>query len=792
MVTMITVKDSRGNIVLATPETAQNFGWQPVDASGQPIQQQRTGGTFLGSQSSDVVALAIKQGGFQTDTASVGIYTPQPKTEQTQETTSTIKKIGETPGGGIILQTTSGSGIVTTQTVPPKKWQKMREQYIATQTPEEREQRRLETVRKITSQPVVKIGGKEMTMQEWKTFDDTAVKRASDPLARLVYSATKPLSIIPASAISAIADIGQTIRTGKPSRDALGALTSSWNEEQINIQKRLMLDPGSGIGIGIERSIEPLMLGLGPTVATILPSVPIIGTSAYLTTAHGITAISSVVVGLGAIEFAKNVPLAFDFENTSAERGKALEGAGLGVVGMAVGAYGVQKGWEAMFPKISIKYLGGGTTRTQYFPDEKRMLSVTNREYNLKINDKVYRGVSISEGYGDIKQVNTGNFGLDLKGVEGYGKTYIKIANVETGTEQSARAIFRTISFPDSTKTLRGVTVYNQGTFNIKTFADMNIDDIVMAKGGINLALLEPGSKAVVHQTNILVTSPEGIPYDTVTAVTGPKKLVMGIERTLHEVNIFHGGPGEGYTVIDSGSSVKQMKALDAGITALDAGSKITTEKLTFKLAENLVNIPSIKAYVGATAKTKTDTTTISKLNTLPDLDTTVSTKTKTTFSTKRKGLSSLEGLKLISTQRIRQIQEPVVLTRSSSLSASRLDQGISTATKLETAVSVGTGSFPGISIPNIVFPPIPWGGGGTSGTFRRRGRSKRTKKYMPRLRYSPSLEAVFKGITGEIPSNITGLELRPIPIRRKAKKRTKRKYKKSKIKSKRKRGRKK
>ena len=75
--------------------------------------------------SPETLAIAVKQGGFQTDTSSAVIHTPQPKqAEKPKE----IIVVGETEQGGIIIKSIYASGRETTETLPPQAWEKRKQQ----------------------------------------------------------------------------------------------------------------------------------------------------------------------------------------------------------------------------------------------------------------------------------------------------------------------------------------------------------------------------------------------------------------------------------------------------------------------------------------------------------------------------------------------------------------------------------------------------------------------------------------------------------------------------------------
>jgi len=257
--------------------------------------------------------------------------------EAPKEGKETIRKVGVTPLGGIIIER---NGV--RETIPPKAWEKIREEYYAGLSPEEKERQRMELIEAIQTQPFAEVAGKPYTIFEYFERETEAEKRARDPLAGFMYGISKPITLLPSLALAPF--------TGK---EGIESVITYHKQQMLDIQRTLIYAPERRGEIALERVAEPAMLGLTlgateviPIVATKIPFVskipPVVGKVA-------ITGISGTILGLGAYGFIGQAPKMVSPEIT-VERGRAIERGALGITGMFLGAYGVKRGWEALFP----------------------------------------------------------------------------------------------------------------------------------------------------------------------------------------------------------------------------------------------------------------------------------------------------------------------------------------------------------------------------------------------------------------------------------------------------------
>jgi len=248
----------------------------------------------------------------------------------------TIKKVGETPAGGIIIER---EGV--RETIPPKAYEEMKREYYATMPPEEKERQRMELIESIQTQPFVEVAGKPYTISQYFEREAEIEKRRRDPLAGFIYGVSKPLTLLPSLALSPF--VGEK---------GVESVITYHQEQQRQIQKTLMYEPERRGEIAVSGIVEPVIIGVGLGVAKIAPVIgklPIVSKIPPIVGKVGLTAISAGILGLGTFEFVRQAPKMVSPE-ISVERGEAITRGSIGITGMFLGAYGVRKGWEMMFP----------------------------------------------------------------------------------------------------------------------------------------------------------------------------------------------------------------------------------------------------------------------------------------------------------------------------------------------------------------------------------------------------------------------------------------------------------
>lgn len=705
---------------------------------------------------------------------------------------TTYRKVGM-EGSMVVIEKTTGKE-TTREKITEQKWLQMRKDYFARMTPEEKEASRLETRKAIFDAPVVEIGGKKYTWKEWREREAEVFRRADDPIAQAFYSLSKPISIY-----------GGVIGGVLAGEGGLESVKKHWREEQVQIQRIMMYQPERRWETALTRSVEPALLGISLAV----PQLPVIG--AVIKKPIISLAISSGILGISTYEFVSHVPPALKQEIT-AERGRAVESMGMGVMGMTLGAYGIKRSWEAMFPAkvhVRVKTVGDAKALQKIDPDKKGFKGIKRTEIvgEAKIIGKKtlrFPGESIADYRGDIAnkkmlhglgQVETGIRTQDGKILRSTQLFKTKAGVMDVDSMQ--QLLYKKFNVIVDKKTLLnifvglgdkeiiyGQTVYGPSAgakispIHLRTKADTGI-----VKGGIDLTLKKIGSMAKLKSIETLTRIKQwyhGYPSETVSVIAG--KDVKGVERTgIGTIEL----PGDSTSkIISSGRGLASKLDLKIDPKLTTGLSEVSTQiaKISAKnLIKSIVVVPKVKATTGVMPITatvpKVDTKKLSGVK----LDTTVVVKAKTGTTTATRmdtATGTQVATRLDSGLATRLDVETAVGTRLDTRIGARLDTA--TGTRLDTMTITGptittiTTPPPPPPPPPPVIPSLTLPGADFWGV--RIGYGKRRKGI--KRKYKPSLEASLERIYGKVPKTITGFGLRPIPRKTKRRKKRRRKRK--------------
>ena len=733
------------------------------------------------------------EGGVEYTAGGVVLAEQKPQPAQISPTITagqemTTQRVGETELGGIILETRTLSGeLFRRETVPPQKWKSMRKEHFARMDPAEKEISRLRTVEIISSQPVVEIAGKKYTMKEWKEQDRLAYERAKDPMAQFVYSISKPVSIMGAVAGGIISGAG-----------GIESVQKHWWKEQVDIQKRLIYEPEKRVGLAFERSAEVTMLGIGIGAMQVAPMIPIVKT--FFTTPMGTAAVSTLVFAHGTYQFVGQAPKAVKREIT-AKRGAAIEKMGVGIMEMGVGAYGLQKSWQIMYPpkppKIKVETFQRGRALQRIEADMKEYSGIKKSEIFGTAGKRKFIGESVADYGAEIGKKHVSGFGqvrTHVKEIQqpSFWKTMkARITGekipIEFGKTAAGKQFFETFGVDVGKDMIFSETIYAEATGS-------HVYDIYhrtsfgrgLAKAGIDLTLKSMGKELKGFGTTTQITDwlsePPKLPSKSVSYLKGPSLSGADITDIIHIIE----GPSLSTTGVGGVSTKITTKTVFTGIAEVGTGlGKIVAKDMIKGIITQPP--PPAKTYAFAVLqppKADTKIKVISGTKSVAGLK--VRTKTKTKTGTRlgtRMGafMGTRMGIGSMSAFGTRMDTTGLTAIRLDTKLAQRLDTrlGLKMDTRFISPMAMTTPISPLPTIPTgFVFGGI--GGFGAADFFKRKKRKVRRlrRKTIP----EPSLGGIVLGKVGKLKPTFTGIEpIRPIGIKM-GKKRKKKKKRKSNV----------
>lgn len=749
------------------------------DVYGRPVTRVITTGTpdppkpnIFATTPSELLAIAHAGGGVLQTIGSTWVVKESAKYREEQAKKKVLaeqakaeeqkilyQKIKNLPDDKVLLKKTIG-GKTVEEVLTQKEWFELRKRYWGEMPKAEKERRRKEFIKKST--PSVIVSGKEMSLRDYWLAEEEVRRRAKDPFAQFMYTMSKPISILSGAIGGAVSGKG-----------GLESVVKVWKQEQIDIQKQLMFQEKARANLAMKMALEPMMIGTGVITSQILSGLhPAVTTT-----------VSGGILGVSTLKFHENVEKALSKE-ISIERGRAVTGMGSGILGMALGAYGIQKSWQQTFPRkieVNVKSLGKGVSQKKLLGEDK-WVEVSSRDYLAEAGKRKFLAKGLSEGLGK----------LDEKIVRGFGRSELGIREIESLTwKEKLMSLFgkkiqsrvgEDVIRQSSLFKLEGKmidkdlivsrTIYGNFESKLSSLYHSTPEGLKLKQAGIDLTLKSIGLGKLKQIDTFTKIEQWSGAYPSRTLSALQSDFAKGLERTdivtirepsLDKIDVF-----------------KSSGRLDLKLKFPTAGLGEATTQISKAVMKDVVS-----GIVGTTTTTKITpitglapiTSQISMTKQAQKLDRSLNQQIEITQRT-------LRGTRLdtitSSLQKLGTRLDTGLGTRLATGLGTRLDQSVSSAMaqKLDTGLAQRLDTV--VDMPMSINLEIPTGGGGISLPDLDFSLDdigfKRKRRKAPRARYKPSLEAVMRKIYGKPPKIITGLGLRKIPRRRRRRRRRKRK----------------